>query len=994
MKHTINLFAEVVSLPFCAYFIEKDPFVEMMKKAGMCKRALPSIQKIHDFGEGFDDVTVCVAGVLSRHVEVRNLSELKNLLKRTFNAKGILRCIAKNENSEEQAVFSLFYIELLKSITSSMLTNRDGVAMLRPWRGSYEPHFPFRTEDIEVEAEQCHDFFPQRIEIWNSLLRCMPEDVFISCYVATLVNGSLSEESQRHSSLSILKSFGDSVRIADELLDRVLDHGMAETHLHARAAKSFGIIWEDMLSEALCKMNVKSVPFIQIPYKQSIEQEELQSIVLECAVVRLFLAVYLFSGMTSVEEYLTTLPLAEPYQRHFQFSIPEIYRNGHPSSLLSAGYISGKPFFIQDSIADGKSIWTALEIDVTQKKSTPTLAEHCFLCWSILRIQHNPEDAYFVALFMYYMRMCSLVYRFHVQDSKNTGLTYFQKYYHASCDKGAMSVDDNWQRIFHNALKDKRVKKMELRFAPRFINAVTKEKGIRKAEKYIGADVMRFICQHLFAIIQKYGSDDVQSLEERFIKNWRSAIREITERRSGALLRLLECFDVDIERVHSHSFGIIYHFIKSGEKREEATCFANMNNVPDIERYKYFSFGKSRFQYECCVHALSNLRDICPEMSDLLVGIDAASLEIPTEPWVFSPAFHLARQRNSTLCYDNHTAANKALLGLTYHVGEDFNHPLSGLRHVDEAIDLLGMHAGDRLGHALALGLDISHWFQKHELVALTRIEWMENNLWLWRLFSSEAELADIACYSKMIEKQILASAKQIYGNTNGITIDSLFQAYERKASSVDDVIGRTRGIIDRCHVMDCLRIEDNVLFIPCWNEEDNPMLSWTTQALELSYHCSYYKQRMNEIIIVPNNEGYIQITQKLQEYLKKKSAKKGLIIEANPSSNAVIGEMDGVLMHPAWQFRRGDSSRVMTSINTDDPLLFNANIANEHAYVYYALRYHGMSVEEALKEVDLMRRLGIHSSFIREIPMFTQLLNNYEQIIYSLNQKYGIKGY
>lgn len=994
MKRTINLFAEVFALPFSGYFIENDPFVEPMKMAGMCKRELSSVLRIHNFGDSFDDVAVSIASELNRRVEINSLSELKNLLKRTFDAKSILRIVAQHEHTDERSILNLFYIELLKSVTTAMLTNRDGIAMLRPWRGSCETDFPFGPDDFGGDAEPHHAFFPQRIEIWNSLLRCIPEDMFISCYVATLVNKSLSEDSQRHSSMSILKAFGDSVHIADEPLDRVLDYGMAETHLHAGAAKTFGVVWEDMLGEAIRNTNVKTKPYIHIPYKQRIEQTTLQSTVLESAVVRMFLLAFLFSGVADVEEYLTTLPLSEPHQRLFQFGIPEICRTGHPSSPLSAQYVSQTPFFSQGSIMNDKSIWQIAGIEVAYQKGIPTLAEHCFLCWSILRIQRNPKDTYFIALFMYYLRMCSSVYRCHVHDSKNVGLDYFQKYYRASSDKGAMSISDNWQRILYTTLKDKRVVKTELRFSPRFAKAAAKEKAVKIAENNIVADVMMFMRQHLLAIVYRYGDNDVWPLAEGFAQYWRTAISEVVRGNGGALLRLLECFSVDVEAVHDHSYGIVYHFIKSGEKGEVPTCFANMNKAPDIERYKYFSFGQSRFQYECYVHALSNVRDTCHEISCLLVGIDAASLEIPTEPWVFAPAFRLARQRNSTLCYEQNTTANKALLGLTYHVGEDYNHPLSGLRHVYEAIDLLGMHAGDRLGHALVLGIDISQWFRKYELIALPRIEWMEDNLWLWHLFSSETELADIACYSKIVEQQILAIAKQIYGTTNGITIESLYQAYHRKAAAVDTVISRTSAIIDKCRAMDCLRSDENVLFIPCWNERNNTMQVWTTESLELSYHCSYYKHRMNEIIVLTDNEGYIQIAQKLQEYLRRKAAKKGLVIEANPSSNAVIGEMDGVLMHPAWQFRRRDGSHVMTSINTDDPLLFNANVANEHAYVYYALRYHGMSVEEALKEVDLMRKIGIHSSFIRESPKFSCLLKNYEEIIYSLNQKYRIKDY
>lgn len=45
-------------------------------------------------------------------------------------------------------------------------------------------------------------------------------------------------------------------------------------------------------------------------------------------------------------------------------------------------------------------------------------------------------------------------------------------------------------------------------------------------------------------------------------------------------------------------------------------------------------------------------------------------------------------------------------LGRTIHVGEDFLDPVTGLREISEAIEHLGLTRGDRLGHALALGLN------------------------------------------------------------------------------------------------------------------------------------------------------------------------------------------------------------------------------------------------------------------------------------------------
>lgn len=45
-------------------------------------------------------------------------------------------------------------------------------------------------------------------------------------------------------------------------------------------------------------------------------------------------------------------------------------------------------------------------------------------------------------------------------------------------------------------------------------------------------------------------------------------------------------------------------------------------------------------------------------------------------------------------------------LGLTVHAGEDFRDPVTGLRHIHEALTWLDLQAGDRVGHAIAAGLD------------------------------------------------------------------------------------------------------------------------------------------------------------------------------------------------------------------------------------------------------------------------------------------------
>ena len=71
-------------------------------------------------------------------------------------------------------------------------------------------------------------------------------------------------------------------------------------------------------------------------------------------------------------------------------------------------------------------------------------------------------------------------------------------------------------------------------------------------------------------------------------------------------------------------------------------------------------------------------------------------------------------------------------IGFTYHVGEEFRHIMSGLRHISEVMEHFNYKAGDRLGHAIALGVDVDQWVRENEVITIPAMEHLENLLWLW----------------------------------------------------------------------------------------------------------------------------------------------------------------------------------------------------------------------------------------------------------------------
>lgn len=56
-------------------------------------------------------------------------------------------------------------------------------------------------------------------------------------------------------------------------------------------------------------------------------------------------------------------------------------------------------------------------------------------------------------------------------------------------------------------------------------------------------------------------------------------------------------------------------------------------------------------------------------------------------------------------------------LRFTFHAGEDFRHIPSRLCRIDEAVEHLKFHAGDRIGHGIALGIAPQKWKNQNPVI-------------------------------------------------------------------------------------------------------------------------------------------------------------------------------------------------------------------------------------------------------------------------------------
>ena len=156
-----------------------------------------------------------------------------------------------------------------------------------------------------------------------------------------------------------------------------------------------------------------------------------------------------------------------------------------------------------------------------------------------------------------------------------------------------------------------------------------------------------------------------------------------------------------------------------------------------------------------------------------IVGIDAANLELTTPPEVFAPAFRFLRDypiepRPPSSPWERFGAhaevaslLRERRLGLTYHVGEDFRHLISGLRAIDEVIRFLDPRPGDRLGHAIALALDPVVWMEQTGYQAVVpKLEALDDLVWVLHFLGPGNETVG----ELGVEAWIQQLAREIYG--------------------------------------------------------------------------------------------------------------------------------------------------------------------------------------------------------------------------------------
>ncbi len=353
------------------------------------------------------------------------------------------------------------------------------------------------------------------------------------------------------------------------------------------------------------------------------------------------------------------------------------------------------------------------------------------------------------------------------------------------------------------------------------------------------------------------------------------------------------------------------------------------------------------------------------EPSRWLRGLDVAGNENDLRIEWFAPLLRWLRLGSHPYSPDSQACSG---FHLSIHAGEDYAHPLSGLRHVDETVRFAEMRDGDRLGHALALGIKPKHWVEKHGDMILPVDEHLDNLVWAWHhacLLSPRLPLAGqvLPLLERRIRRICRYGAWLHYpeinagpgsrpaeafehqvGNTisreklrywvgqydENITPELLFQAWLLRRNCyfqfrrIGD--GQILSAKEKCSVPDLARLQrvdtnDGRLTPEALYHQRHQHLALGNASPFLivvrMQHRNQYHSELNHApeetdeALLHDSESpeELRFMHALQDYLLHEYDRKGLIIETNPTSNVYISRVGKHSEHPIFRWSPPDES-------------------------------------------------------------------------------------
>lgn len=401
-----------------------------------------------------------------------------------------------------------------------------------------------------------------------------------------------------------------------------------------------------------------------------------------------------------------------------------------------------------------------------------------------------------------------------------------------------------------------------------------------------------------------------------------------------SLMSTLEALDAvsesaDVRWPHCQQLALVAHFIKED--------WNFMSGGP----YRHY---KLRRKLEAQMAQLRTTLKDYPRLLRWVRGVDGAANELHAPPEVFASIF---RQ-----------AARAGLGHRSFHVGEDFPHLLTGLRHMLDALELLDLRDGGRIGHGTALGIAPELWLGRMpRTLTLKRSERLLDLLAAWQLLR---ELPDTCAQAYQIELLLNRMLQQVFREP--VSTHLFERAMSLRGLHMGFVASLRKNPDWRwASLVDSLREEARQVNDAREQDEEALSLLWT-------WHNDRELWKRSESLLSVETQDELftpAIYLRLQQALMKRVADRRVVIETLPSSNVRISQYECFKEHHVLRWmgipghlREGDTP-IMVSLGSDDPGIFAGNLKGEFYQLYAVLRQQGLSDAEALHHVSIVNERG-----------------------------------
>lgn len=401
--------------------------------------------------------------------------------------------------------------------------------------------------------------------------------------------------------------------------------------------------------------------------------------------------------------------------------------------------------------------------------------------------------------------------------------------------------------------------------------------------------------------------------------------------------------------------------------------------------------------------------------AQLIRGLDVVGDETQWLIERFAPMLRWLRSLESERDPANETIALTAgniQLHLSIHAGEDYAHPLSGLRHVDETVRFCAMRAGDRLGHALALGIPPDEWLHGHGEALLSVDDHVDNLVWAWNEARELPHLQEAQKVMQRLQARALRFLPHVSwwpqepGSAllNAQTMVLLHEAWLLRRNCAHRTLSaKDQSIISdlrlRIAAPDISRLRPQLKSPPIDTAEglyvlrarrENPSptdvpkpLRHVRVTVQRHGHPTRAQRQLEASdasdlqYLHDHDDGHdLRFMLALQDRCIERYALLGLSIETNPSSNVYIGQLQTHSDHPIFRWNPPDrqdlgngrrfnqfslrSRPISVTINTDDPGVIPTTLRMEHHLMHEAAIDRGHTVAMADTWITQLRQEGL----------------------------------